>query len=291
VLDPEQGFFVTANNDLNAHATPGVAAINMPMGSYRADRIAAVLARSSDLSPRDVQSLQYDLYSLQAEQFMKILRPLLPDSEPGRVLRDWDCRYELDSVGAFLFEAFYRILWRQIIGRGGLGDAVVAHLDEETGIYADFYANFDRILLAEQSAWFGGVARDDCYRAALDRAFRIAPKPWGDANQIDLTNILFQGRLPRWLGFDRGPIKIPGGRATVHQGQVYRSGDRTTSFIPSFHMVTDLASDSILTNLVGGPSDRRFSRWYNSGTAGWRAGAYKGIEGAIGSRESGMESG
>ena len=276
-LDPHQGFFVTANNDLNAYGRAGVAPINMPMGSYRANRIAAVLASSSTLTPRDMQSLQYDLYSLQAEQFMKILRPLLPDTEQGGVLRDWDCRYDVDSAGAHLFEAFYHKLLRYVFGTGGLGHAVTGHLDNHTGTFADFYANFDRILLAERSAWFGEKTREQLFAIALDGVMQNRPTPWGDVNSIELTNILFQGRLPRWLGFDRGPRKISGGRATVHQAQIYRSANRTTSFIPSFHLVTDLAADAIETNLAGGPSDRRFSRWYDSATADWLAGRYKTI--------------
>ena len=31
-----------------------------------------------------------DLYSLQAERFMKILRPLLPDTPQGEILSSWD---------------------------------------------------------------------------------------------------------------------------------------------------------------------------------------------------------
>ncbi len=70
-------------------------------------------------------------------------------------------------------------------------------------------------------------------------------------------------------------VKAPGGRGTIRQGQVYRSGGRETSFAPSFRLVTDFADEAAHTALAGGPSDRRTSRWYASGLAAWQAGRLK----------------
>ena len=64
-----------------------------------------------------------------------------------------------------------------------------------------------------------------------------------------MTHIFFSGKLPRWLGFDRGPITIIGNRATPHQGQIFESAGRKTSFAPSYRMVIDLATDEVNTPL------------------------------------------
>jgi penicillin amidase len=77
------------------------------------------------------------------------------------------------------------------------------------------------------------------------------------------------------LGFDYGPVGLRGGRATIHQGQLYRSGGRQTSFAPSYRLVTDLGTREARTCLAGGPSDRRFSRWYTHGVEDWLAGRFK----------------
>ncbi|MEZ4568001.1 MAG: hypothetical protein R2860_13945 [Desulfobacterales bacterium] len=37
--------------------------------------------------------LHFDLYSTQAEAFMAVLSPLLPDTELGRMLKNWDFNY------------------------------------------------------------------------------------------------------------------------------------------------------------------------------------------------------
>ena len=46
---------------------------------------------------------------------------------------------------------------------------------------------------------------------------------------------------------------------------------------PSVRLVTDLAQRVILTALPCGPSDRRWSRWYASGVAGWVAGRLESV--------------
>ncbi|MFH1632702.1 MAG: penicillin acylase family protein [Chloroflexota bacterium] len=273
VLNPESGFFATANQDLNEYGTGSP--INMPMGSYRAERINALLAEKDDFTAADVFAMHADLYSLQAERFMEILRPLLPDTPQGEILKSWDLRYDAESQGAFLFEAFYKELYREVFGRNGIGEAALDFLRDETGTFIDFYQNFDRVLLAEKSNWFGGQSRAELYRKVAVKALDVTPQTWGSVQQYTMSHILFGGTLPGFLGFDRGPITGVGGRATIHQGQIYRSAGRVTSFMPSLRMVTDLAEEKLYSNLAGGPSDQRFSKWYVSDLDNWLNRRYK----------------
>ena len=92
-----------------------------------------------------------------------------------------------------------------------------------------------------------------------------------------MDHILLGGKLPGFCGFDRGPVTAIGNRATIHQGQLYRSAGRMTSFLPSFRIVSDMGQEGIFTNLAGGPSDRRFSKWYASDLQNWIAGRYKRV--------------
>ncbi|MCA9709885.1 MAG: penicillin acylase family protein, partial [Myxococcales bacterium] len=275
-LDPEAGYLVTANQDLNdlGVARPS----NMPMGDYRARRIEALLEGTPAATVEDMQRIQLDVWSQQAADFMEVLRPLLPDTERARRLAAWDLRYTAQSREATLFEAFYRELQLEVFGRGGVGEAVIGHLLDDTGIFIDFYRNFDRVLLAPTSAWHAGRTRDEVFARSFERVAGSEPEPWGERNRIELTNIFFAGRLPRWLGFDRGPVAVLGGRATPRQGQVYRSAGRTTSFVPSLRLVADLGATGLLTALAGGPSDRRWSRWYASDLEGWIRERYKRVE-------------
>lgn len=271
--NPDQGFFVTANQDLNAWGQ--VQPINMPMGAYRSERIGQVLAASDQLTIQDCQRLQLDRRSLQAERFMRHFKPLLPDTPKGRLLAEWNGLYEPDSQGAYLFEQVYRALLELVFGEQGLGAQVCLNLLDQTGIFADFYANFDRILLAEESLWFHGQPREALYTQALEQGLKTEAKPWGQHNQFVMKHLLFGGKLPPLAGFDRGPLTIPGGRATPQQGQIYQSGGRVTSFVPSIRLVTDFAAAGVHSCLLGGPSDRPFGKWYDSELNAWQQGQYK----------------
>lgn len=270
--NPKEGYIITANNNLNHLGK--VAPINMPMGEYRANRIKQLIEANEKNTVEDMKKIHYDTYSLQAELFMKIIRPMLPDSSNGKLLKEWNLCYDLDSKGAFLFERIYRHLYHAVFG-AALGLSLVDFLQNQSGLFIDFYAHFDKILLSDSTAWFLGKKRDEIYQKAIDSALETEPKEWGTVNNITLTNILLGNKLPKFFGFDIGPFPLRGGRATVHQGQVYTNAGRKTSFAPSFRMITDMAERSIYTNLAGGVSDRRFSKLYNNDFSNWMNGIYK----------------
>ncbi len=277
-LNPAEGFVVTANEDLNHLGR--VRPLNLPMSADRAQRIRSRLAEMSGITVQQMQELQYDLYSVKAEQFMAILRPLVQEvpehTESTRLLAKWDLTYASDSCGASLFERFYHELIHEVFG--GLGPDVLDQLLTETCLFYDFYGHFDRILLAERSAWFTGRSREEVYRKALGKALAAESQPYGRGRKLRMRHLLFGGRLPIAFGFDR-VIELRGCRSTVHQGQIFRSGGRETSLGPSLHLVTDMSTDSMHTTLPGGPSDRRFSRWYVSGLRDWLKGRYKKLDG------------
>jgi penicillin amidase len=274
-LNPASGFLVTANDDLNHLGR--VRPINLPMGAYRAERISALLAERNDWTVSATQRLHMDVYSLHAARFMTILRPLLPENAHGDVLRAWDCGYDTESTGASLFEKFYHALIAEVFG-AVCGTEVARFLVEETGILADFYGNFDQVLLRPDSVWFGNEGRDAVFKRVAAEALTGPLHTWGSQHQLLMKHLMLGGRLPRWLGFDRGPLPLRGGRATVHQGQIYRSGGRQTSFAPSYRLVTDFAEAAAHTCLAGGPSDRRFSRWYSNEVDNWLAGKFKTLK-------------
>lgn len=272
-LNPENGYFVTTNQDLNSYGK--ARAINMGMGPYRSERVNSLLAGNNRITREYMYEIQHDVYSTQAESFMKILGSLLPGTPQAKLLQDWDLKYSADSKGAYLFHHFYRELYRLVFGENGFGQNAECFIDKRTGIFNDFYIYFDRVLLSENSAWFGGRKREDLYIQAANRALKGPAKRWGSERKLMLSHILFGGKLPRFLGFDRGPVTIIGSLATPHQGQIFESAGRQTSFAPSFRMVTELACDEIYTNMAGGPSDRRFSKWYCCDLANWQNGIYK----------------
>jgi penicillin amidase len=274
--NPAEGFLVTANEDLSRYAA--VPCQNATMADYRAARIRALIAGQETLDTEACERIQYDTHSLQAERFMQRLRPLLPDSEAGRTLAGWDCGYDAASLGATLFERFYAELTLIVIGRYLLGPDVVAHLSNTTALFTSYYNNLDRLLLDPPAEFCEGRSGDELYREAFERAAAGSSLPWSEQATTTLLHLMFAGRLPLALGFDRGPIPLVGGRASPCQTQFYTVGKRQGCLGATIRINADLGEDALHTNLLGGPSDRRFSRWYCSGVDGWLAGKFKRLE-------------
>jgi penicillin amidase len=272
--DPESGFIVTANHDLNHLGRR--APINLPMSDSRAIRITETLQGNDSWTVEDTRRLQLDLVAAHPRPYLEVLLPLLGDSENERILKEWDCSYAVDSLGATLFERWHRGLVDDVFGRV-LGADVVEHLFTETGILADFEGNFDCVLLREDSAWFAGRSRADVYARVAEQVLPGPVRPWGELRPTTARHMMLGGTPLARLGFNRGPFPLAGGRGTVQQGQLYRSAGVDTSFMPTLRFVTDFAEDRAHTVLAGGPSDRVRSRWYASDFDNWRAGRLKAL--------------
>lgn len=273
--NPSAGYLLSANDDTNHLGVRRP--INLPMGPDRGARIAELLAACDRCAVADMQRIQLDVHSRQADRFMGILRPLLPSGPDADVLRHWACDYETRSLGAALFEAFYCELLAEVFGQA-LGHEVMRFLAGATAVVAGFYSAFDAVLLSPRSSWFDGADRDAVYRRVAERLFASGGAPDTPPREFTMKHLMLGGRLPAWLGFDRGPIPLRGGRATASQGQVFVLNGRETSWAPSYRFITDMSESAAHTALAGGPSDRRFSRWYTSDLSDWLAGRWKRLE-------------
>lgn len=280
IYNPESNYIVTANQDLNhlGNCSP----INMPMGDYRAQRIADLIEEESQHDVSSNQKIQLDVYSKQACQFLDILLPLLRIPHCNHtlfiILENWDCCYDLKSKGAVVFEAFYSELRHIVFANKnhGFSDKVGNYLTQETGIFIDFYQQFDQVLLNNDSAWYQGASQAECFVKAFLSIEQHCLKPnWGEENKLSFVNILIGDKLPQWLGATTPLISLRGGRATPSQGQIYRSANRQTSFAPTIRVVTQMNDFVLHTSVAGGPSDNFLSPWYRSELKDWQNGQYK----------------
>lgn len=273
VIDPPEGFVATANDPR------GKAGVNLAMGSARLERIEALIQAKDKLEVADMRALQGDVLSLQAEAWLRHFLPLMPEGPCKAALAAWDRRYDPASKGAVLFERFYEALLEETMGKLVFGQEAWRTLWRETCLPHTYFDLFDRALFSDEPLWYGSGGKTAVVAAAAQRAFdgvnpETAPS-WGERRQFKFTNVFFNGALPGFMGFDRGPFAMPGGRATIAQGQLFKSYGRQTSFAPSWRMIADFAEDAVETALPGGPSDRRFSEHYASGIADWLAVATK----------------
>jgi penicillin amidase len=282
--NPPEGFLATANDNRNQPGKP--MAINLCQGPHRVNRITELLASKPRLSLADMQAFQADLVSLQARRYMAVLRPLLPDTAAAKILADWDLRYDPQSRGATLFEEFYQRLRADVFGKGLFGPQTWQPLVSTTNLLGTYFQVFDEALLSEDESWFGGRGRDAVFKALLAEVLAVPVSqiaPWGRQRQTTMRNIFFGGKLPgfviRLFGVDYGPLALPGGRATIVQGQIFQAHGRLTCFAPSYRSVSDMGTDEVHTCLAGGPSGRILSGYYTTDIARWLGLGYKMLRG------------
>ncbi len=274
-LNPPQGHIAVTNEARQCPAGPRLA--TFWLSDYRRLRIEQLLAGRHELGPGDMQRLQYDLVSLQAERFLAEYLRCMPEDPRRESLQNWDGRYSTDSAEAALFEAIHQEVLIEVFGSGGFGHSWLRHLFEQTCLYASMVGYFDDVLAQADSLWLPASERAERLGAGIKRGFDRPETSWGVKNQVLFRNLMLGGRLPRLLGFDRGPKPLPGNHATVHQGTLLNLGGHRSSFAPAYHFVTDMAGAAAWTNLPGGPSESRFSDWYVSDLWRWLRGEYKRI--------------
>ncbi len=276
LYNPADGIIVTANQDINSLGTSSP--INLPMAPYRAERIKQMLGKRNRKDAEYMKEIQYDLYSLQAERLMKIIKPHIPDTDNGIKLKNWDFIYSGGSLGASIFENVYLSLVLIIFGDNGIGRDAVKYVLDETCLFNDYFGNFDSVIFNEKSVWFDRESRESIIRMALNEGLEKPVRPYGKKRRAVFRHLLFGGKIPSIFGLDYGPVEIPGCRASVLQGQIFRSGGREIVFNPSCRIIADMSGGSLLTNTTGGSSDRPFTKWYSSSNKDWFYGIYKVIE-------------
>ncbi len=273
--DPPAGFLATANEEFNPVDGPTLMA--HPLPDYRKRRIDERLAELPQATLEDMQQLQYDVVSLQARDLLEIFLPHLPESKVKDQLQQWDCRYTPESEAATWFLRLYRNVMMEMMGNEhGIGWRRMLYLSSRAGYSTMVLTAADRLLKKEQSSWWEGKSKAELIRRAAERLENDPAQPWSEVNFFHFADRFFGGQqVGRLLGFKSRRYAMPGNHATPFQGHVMQTATRESTFAPSYHLVTDLGTEVAWTNLPGGPSESRFSRYYKNDLARWFTGTYK----------------
>ncbi|MFI4875024.1 MAG: penicillin acylase family protein [Blastopirellula sp. JB062] len=277
IYNPTCGFVATANEE--QPDVDGVRITSQTLPDYRKRRIVEQLSYADEVTVEEMQALQYDLVSLQARDLLPHLLPHVADKKLVQRLENWNLDYSNDSHEAVLFQRLYRNTLLEIFGQAeGLGRRRVLYVATRVGFSSMVIAAVDRILKKEDSLWWQGRDKGELIRAAAEKLAYEVEKPWSEVNNFHFTDRFFGGISGgRLLGFESRPYPMPGNFATIFQGHVLQTAKRSSTFAPSYHFVTDMATDEAWSNLPGGPSESRFSAYYKSDVPRWFDGQYKRV--------------
>lgn len=140
--------------------------------SHRLDRIAELLESRPRHSPEDARRDQADTLSLRARRVLPALLAALGGQAPPELAR-WDCRFDLESRGAPLFEAFFTA-WQRRVVRARFGAAEAALVGAQGGGLAEVLVETDT------AGWFPAGDRREQLRAAWSEGLAELERRLGD---------------------------------------------------------------------------------------------------------------
>ena len=204
LYDPPEGYVATANEEINP--TQGPMLVTQPLPNYRQQRIANQLETWHAATAEDMQRLQYDVYSLQAEQLLHVFLPHLPDGSIKERLTGWDRCYAPDSCEATLFQQLYRNVMMELLGKQVIGWQRMLYLCSRMGYSTMILTIADRILMDGDHPWWRGQSRGQLIERAAARLEEADLIPWSKVNSFHFTDRFFGNhQVGRILGFNSPP--------------------------------------------------------------------------------------
>jgi len=291
VLDPAEGYIVTANNAVVTPDFPAFLTDDWALG-YRAARIQELIEAAGPLDVDGMRAIDFDQHGPLADLLAPVIRDRVHDSEQpeavqaaAALLTGWDGQQTADSAPA----AFLNAAWRNLL-RIAVDDELAV-----TGRLADGGERFIemmRPMLADPTdPWWDDVTTADVVETRdeiLDRALLDATDElrsvmgdeptawrWGELHTLTLVNETFgkSGIGPiEWL-FNRGPYRLGGGSDVVDATAWTAPNGYAVDWLPSMRSVIDFSDldASRYINLTGA-SGHAFDPHYDDQTSLWATG-------------------
>jgi penicillin amidase len=272
LFNPPAGFIATANNKVVSDDYPYFLSYIWDAG-YRAQRITDLLTADDQVTIEDVQEMQADTHSLPTE----VLRAYLLMAEPNNGLQTralaaveaWDLRFETDSIGASVYEAWYGFLVRNTFGDEFTQRGNEGRIYDYQG-YGGSTCVLIELLPDANNHWFDDVntpaveTRDEIVQRSLDDAVdwlsseygrNLNRWKWGRLHTIVFADTLLgqSGIAPiEWL-VNSQEIQIPGGSESVNSAPYSSGSPFSVGFGTSQRMIVDLGdlNNMLVVNTTG----------------------------------------
>lgn len=283
VLDPEDGYVVTANQPVTGEKYPYFLGSAFDYG-YRAQRIRDLLEIHDELTVDDMAALQLDTFSALAEDLTPLLQSVSLRSnyyEAGqRALAHWDFHQDVDSAGA----AYFNVVWRNLLtltfdddlpkgarpAGGSRWWAVMRTLvNQPTNDYWDDTHTLDVVETRDDIMLQALMDGRDELTMTLSRDAR--EWEWGRLHTLELRNeSLGSEGSPAAFLFNRGGFELSGGPAVINASSWDASDGYEATAVPSMRMVIPLDDlDGSRWITLTGASGHAFDDHYTDQTALW----------------------
>ena len=287
VLDPDEGFIVTANQAVVGPDYPFHITDDWDRG-YRSQRIRDVIVEEDELSVTEMEELQLDdrnpIAPALTPYLLEIELPRGYFDDGQRLLRDWDYSQDADSPAA----AYFNVVWRNLLER-------TFHDELPEEVWPDggqrWIAVVTRLLRQPADPWWDDATTegevetrddilDDVLRDARDEMTRLQARnsdewTWGHLHQLNLENQTLgaSGIGPVEALVNRGPWEVGGGSSAVDATSWNAVEGYAVTAAPSMRMVVSMGDlDESRWISLTGVSGHPFSDHYTDQTDLWAEG-------------------
>ncbi|ADU47416.1 penicillin acylase family protein [Intrasporangium calvum] len=289
VLDPQEGFIVTANQAVTASQKPFLTGV-WDYG-FRAERIRTLLAGSAKVSPERMVQIQGDTRNAFAPVLVEHLLGVEVDdftAQAQLLLRDWDGNQPADKTRDSASAAYYNAVWKHLLEY--TFDELPPDMAASGG--TRWMIVLEQLLKDPKNAWWddkttpgvtegsGEILKRALVDARLDLARKLGKVPatwrWGRLHQLNLEHrVLGTESVPGVIRdvFNRGGIELGGGNGIVNatSWDASSSGYEVTAG-PSMRMVVDLSDlDRSLWVNATGQSGHAYNSHYADQIDAWAA--------------------
>jgi penicillin G amidase len=272
--NPAEGWFATANN--RTIPDDYKYRVGYEWATYRVERIRHVLeglaAKGTKIRTEDAENLQNDVYSIPADQLIRML-PRHSDGAEARfldMLKDWDRELRSPSVPGALYEVWERHL------RDALLAKITGNSIQDSDLRLNMQAAMDYLKslpAADQQQILLATLGDAGHELEAKQGTDPALWSWGGLHTMTFHHSLDQLRGGKGL-FDLGPVARPGDGDTVDATASASKGFEQIAGA-SYREIFDLSNwDNSLAVNTPGQSGQPGSRHYSDLLPLWEAGQY-----------------
>jgi penicillin G amidase len=269
VVNPERGFIASANQRSTGPDYPYY--YNGYFDDYRGRYLNRRLEEMNQIQVEDLQALQLDNYSLEAEEGATLLMQLLDSTDTElrthpavQQLREWDFRFEPDAEAPTLYERWMEAAFRQTFDElPSDGEAAQKTLYPETWRFLALLRDTPGHALFDHQDTETIENASDIVRQALEGILTqdYEPQTWNDYSAPFIAHL---GRIP---AFARNDMPVGG----FHNALNAINGGKG----PSWRMVVELGDRPNAFGVYpGGPSGNPGSPFYDNTVDEWANGEY-----------------
>ena len=292
LFNPEAGFVIMANNKTAPDDYPYYISRYFA-AKYRAQRITQLIQEKEKLSVADNQTIQNDIYSIEAKEIVPIIldafkgtTDLSPEIKQALdYLAKWDFATDSRSIASTIFHVTQMKLIENIF-KDELGDDLY---QTYIGAANEMFKGFQLIMAKEDSNWFDDISttgvkegRDDIIRKSIKLAIDelrerfskdMTKWNWGELHHHLSGHLVFKDIKYLQNFFNIGPFPIGGSKATVAPAAYDFTDPYTAKHGASTREIIDFSDRTNDKRVItSGCSGQFHSKFYANQSKLWRKG-------------------